>query len=148
MTTPLVNLTVPVLNEEAQSAESVGKLRTFLKNHARFMREIVIADKGSTDRTAQIAGELSGRWLEVRAAHLSLKGRRRALKRVWRESPADIFSYMDVDLSTDRVAGSPRDDSPEGHPGPTPGLRVIARKSEAAKASGVFRRAGGQRPRH
>jgi glycosyltransferase involved in cell wall biosynthesis len=104
MTTPLVNLTVPVLNEEAQLAESVGKLRAFLQDHAGFTWEIVIADNGSTDRTAQIAEELGRRWPEVRAVHLPLKGRGRALRKVWSESSAEILSYMDVDLSTDLSA--------------------------------------------
>jgi len=94
---PLVNVTLPVLNEAAQLTESVGKLRAFLQGQAGFTWEIVIVDNGSTDRTAQIADEFGRQWPEVRAVHLPLKGRGRALRKVWSESPAEILSYMDVD---------------------------------------------------
>jgi len=40
-------------------------------------------------------------WFErVRAVRLERKGRGHALKESWRESPADVVVYMDVDLST------------------------------------------------
>lgn len=104
MTLHIINVTVPVLNEEAQLAESIGRLRAFLRDQTRFAWELVIADNGSTDQTAGIAEDLSRRWPEVRAVHLALRGRGRALKRVWMESQADILSYMDVDLSTDLSA--------------------------------------------
>jgi glycosyltransferase involved in cell wall biosynthesis len=104
MSAPLINITVPVLNEEAQLAENVGKLRTFLRGQTRFTWEIVIADNGSTDRTPEIAEELGRQWPEVRTVHLAVKGRGRALREVWNESPAEILSYMDVDLSTDLEA--------------------------------------------
>jgi len=99
-----VNVTLPVFNEEAQLAGSLGKLRAFLQDQHRHTWEIVIADNGSTDRTAEIAEELSRHWPEVRAVDLPLKGRGRALRKVWSESTANILSYMDVDLSTDLEA--------------------------------------------
>jgi len=98
---PLVNLTLPVFNESVRLAESVARLRAFLREHSRFTYEVVIADNGSTDQTLAVAEQLSRQWTDVRVVHLPEKGRGRALKRVWTESPADILSYMDVDLSTD-----------------------------------------------
>ena len=99
-----VNVTLPVFNEQAQLAESVGKLRAFLCEQAGLTSEIVIADNGSTDGTVEIADELGRQYPEVHAVHLPLKGRGRALRRVWSESTAEILSYMDVDLSTDLEA--------------------------------------------
>src|SRR6202044_561931 len=37
---------------------------------------------------------------EVRALHLDLKGRGRALRAAWSASEAEVVAYMDVDLST------------------------------------------------
>ena len=47
-----------VFNEAAQLAESVGGLGAFLQGQAGFTWELVVADSGSTDRTAEIAEEL------------------------------------------------------------------------------------------
>jgi len=97
----LINLTIPVLNEEVQLADSLRKLREFLTQSFRHEFELVIANNASTDRTRDIADGLAREFPEVRAVHLEEKGRGRALRHVWRESRADILSYMDVDLSTD-----------------------------------------------
>jgi glycosyltransferase involved in cell wall biosynthesis len=98
---PLINITVPVLNEAGQLAASIGTLHRFLSEHCRFEFEIVVADNGSTDGTLSIARDLAGKCPSVRVLRLEEKGRGRALKRAWRESRAEICSYMDVDLSTD-----------------------------------------------
>ena len=103
----LVNVTIPVYNEEAILPASIKTLHDFLQNHCRFEWEIVIANNASTDRTLAIAGELYSRYKGVRIVHLDQKGRGRALKKVWSESPADIFSYMDVDLSSNLFAFPP-----------------------------------------
>src|SRR5436189_33583 len=48
------------------------------------------------------------RWYpEVRLVSLPQSARSRAIKKVWRESRADILSYVDVDLSTDLDAFPP-----------------------------------------
>ncbi len=103
MTTPLINVTVPVFNEEKALEGSIGKLVTFLDSQS-FRYELVVADNGSTDRTLNVANELATRYRKVRVLHLDEKGRGRAVKGVWSESKADILSYMDVDLSTDLAA--------------------------------------------
>jgi len=48
-----------------------------------------------------LADQLAGELPQVRAVHLSEKGRGRALKAVWLASPAAVVAYMDIDLSTD-----------------------------------------------
>ncbi len=102
-----VLLAIPVYNEEAQLAGSIGALRHFLKANCPFETRIVIADNGSTDGTLAIARSLCELHAEIRVVHLDLKGRGRALKRVWSEAEADILTYMDVDLSTDMRAFPP-----------------------------------------
>jgi putative flippase GtrA len=54
-----------------------------------------------------VASRLATRIPEVRAVHLDLKGRGRALRKVWSTSDADVVAYMDVDLSTDLNAFLP-----------------------------------------
>jgi glycosyltransferase involved in cell wall biosynthesis len=66
---------------------------------------VTIADNGSTDGSWSIAQELAGRHPgRVRAVHLELPGRGRALHAAWSASDADVVGYMDVDLSTDLSA--------------------------------------------
>jgi glycosyltransferase involved in cell wall biosynthesis len=96
----LVNLTIPVFNEEVRLSHSLPKLYRFLTDHCQLNFKVVIADNGSTDRTLQIAASMSQAYAGVRVAHLEEKGRGRVLKKVWIESAADLLTYMDVDLST------------------------------------------------
>lgn len=96
----LVEVTIPVYNEERDLAKSIHTLTKFLAGVDFFESHIVIADNASTDRTWEIAQELGKQYPNVRPFHLDQKGRGRALKTVWSQSQADIVSYMDVDLST------------------------------------------------
>lgn len=97
-----VDVVIPVYNEENDLAPSVAKLRQFLLENVPYDWRIVVADNASTDRTLDIARELTERYPgEISYVHLDQKGRGRALRRAWTESDADVVSYMDVDLSTD-----------------------------------------------
>lgn len=97
----LINITIPTFNEERRVAETIRKVEDFVRTSCRFKYELVIADNGSTDGTREIARSLESSHTGLRVVHLDEKGRGRALKKVWRESAANILSYMDVDLSTD-----------------------------------------------
>ena len=103
----LVNVTIPVYNEEKILPASIATLHEFLRKHARFDWEIVIANNASIDRTQEVAEGLAAQYSGVRVVRLDLKGRGRALKKVWSESTADYLSYMDVDLSTNLYAFPP-----------------------------------------
>jgi glycosyltransferase involved in cell wall biosynthesis len=97
----LINVTIPVYNEEAQVSASVKRLGVFLRSRCVGPFEIVIADNASTDRTLELANQAALEIPEARVLHLDAKGRGRALRRAWTDSSAEILSYMDVDLSTD-----------------------------------------------
>ena len=99
-TTVTLDVVVPVYNEEAGLAPSVGRLLDHLDAMPWSFR-VTIADNASTDGTAVIARRLAHTHEAVRVVHLAEKGRGRALKRVWMESDAEVLVYMDVDLSTD-----------------------------------------------
>ncbi len=96
----LVEIAVPVYNEEKILACSVRKLHSYLTDNLPFSFIITIADNASTDGTFAIAQELCAELDGVSAVHLDRKGRGLALRHVWSASEADIVAYMDADLST------------------------------------------------
>jgi putative flippase GtrA len=97
---PLVEITVPVYNEEHVLTASIEKLHAYLCDGFPFAWRILIVDNASTDRTHQVAQELAERFTEVEVLHLDAKGRGRALRAAWTRSTADVVAYLDVDLST------------------------------------------------
>jgi putative flippase GtrA len=101
MRVPNVDIVVPVRNEERDLAPSVRRLVAYLRESFPFRARITIADNGSTDATWAIADRLARELPEVRAVHMELPGRGRALRDIWSKSEADVLAYMDVDLSTD-----------------------------------------------
>ncbi|GCB47169.1 glycosyl transferase [Streptomyces sp. NL15-2K] len=96
----LVEVVIPVHNEERVLERSVRRVHAYLAEGLPYRFRITIADNASTDGTWQVATALERRLAHVRAVHLDLKGRGRALRHVWSRSDADVVSYMDVDLST------------------------------------------------
>jgi len=101
MRVPHVDIVVPVRNEERDLALSVRRLVAYLRESFPFRAQITIADNGSTDATWVIADRLARELPEVRAVHMELPGRGRALRAIWSQSEAEVLAYMDVDLSTD-----------------------------------------------
>jgi glycosyltransferase involved in cell wall biosynthesis len=98
----LVDILLPVYNEEHVLEKSVTALREFLQdNVADFDWVITIGDNASTDKTLERCKELEKRFKDVRVFHLDQKGRGRMVKYAWKRSEAEILSYMDIDLSTD-----------------------------------------------
>src|SRR5436305_4520203 len=98
---PLVEVVVPVYNEEAVLASSIHRLHGYLSESFPFTWRIAIADNASTDSTRAVAEGLSRRLPGVDVLHLDAKGRGRALRAAWSGSDAEVVCYMDVDLSTD-----------------------------------------------
>lgn len=100
----VVDVVVPVYNEEIDLGPSVRRLHAYLELNLPVTYRITIADNASTDGTWAIATELAETLPHVAAVHLDQKGRGRALHQVWSASDADVLAYMDVDLSTDLAA--------------------------------------------
>jgi glycosyltransferase involved in cell wall biosynthesis len=98
---PVVEIVIPVYNEEADLEASVRRLRTYLDGSFPFSSVVTIADNASTDGTWAVACELARTVAGVTALHLDQKGRGRALRTAWLASGAEVVAYMDVDLSTD-----------------------------------------------
>ena len=101
---PVVDVVVPVYNEERDLGPSIRKLHAFLRTQFPFSSVITIADNASKDGTLALAQQLSSELPGVRVLHLDQKGRGRALRQAWSKSDAQVVAYMDVDLSTDLKA--------------------------------------------
>ncbi len=100
---PLIEITIPVLNEEQTLAAQVRTLRRFLDEELPDLAPIgiVIADNGSSDRTPELARGLAEELTHLRYLRLEERGVGRALKAAWHSSEAEIVGYMDLDLATD-----------------------------------------------
>ncbi|MFF1549215.1 glycosyltransferase [Streptomyces sp. NPDC058291] len=99
--TPVLDVVIPVYNEEKDLQPCVRRLHDHLTRTFPYSFRITIADNASTDTTPAVARRLEARIPEVRNFRLEQKGRGRALRTVWSASDAPILAYMDVDLSTD-----------------------------------------------
>ncbi|WP_422745726.1 glycosyltransferase [Mycobacterium sp. WMMD1722] len=104
---PVLDVVVPVYNEEIALAASVRRLHRHLVESFPFPARITIADNASVDATPGIAAGLADELPDVRVVRLEEKGRGRALRAVWSNSDAPVLAYMDVDLSTDLAALAP-----------------------------------------
>ncbi len=96
-----IEIVIPVRNEDHDLAPSVRRLHAYLRDQFPVSTRITIADNGSTDGTWAQALALQAQLPAVRAVRLERPGRGGALRAIWSASDADVYAYMDVDLSTD-----------------------------------------------
>ena len=97
----VLDVVIPVYNEEADLARCVRRLHAHLRRDFPYPFRITVADNASTDATLAVAHRFAHDLPCVRVVHLPQKGRGRALHAVWSASDAPVLAYMDVDLSTD-----------------------------------------------
>lgn len=98
---PVLDVVVPVFNEERDLERSVRRLHAHLRETFPYPFRITVADNASTDETPRIAARLAAELPEAQWLRLAEKGRGRALHAAWSDSPAPVLAYLDVDLSTD-----------------------------------------------
>ncbi|MFF4399520.1 glycosyltransferase [Streptomyces sp. NPDC001480] len=101
---PVLDVVVPVFNEERDLEPSVRRLHAHLRETFPYPFRITVADNASTDETPRIAARLAAELPEAQWLRLAEKGRGRALRAAWSASPAPVLAYLDVDLSTDLTA--------------------------------------------
>lgn len=107
--TKLIEITIPILNEEKTLARQVKLIHEYISKNLEFAGHVklVLADNGSNDCTPEIAKELSEKLSNVEYIRLDQPGVGRALKYAWSNSRADVVGYMDLDTATDLVHLSP-----------------------------------------
>jgi len=96
-----VSLVLPAYNEVECLNPAVEKtivaLNQFLDSY-----EIVIAEDGSTDGTAERSEELTQKYPRVRHIHRDQRlGRGTALNNAFKQCNGTVLAYMDLDLATD-----------------------------------------------
>ncbi|MFD8821055.1 glycosyltransferase [Streptomyces sp. NPDC059605] len=101
---PVLDMVIPVFNEERDLEPSVRRLHAHLCETFPYPFRITIADNASTDSTPRIAARLADELPEAQWLRLAEKGRGRALRTAWSLSSAPVLAYMDVDLSTELTA--------------------------------------------
>ena len=104
---PVLDVVVPVYNEERAVGPSIRRLHRYLREHFPLAARITIADNASVDATPCIAADLAEELDGVRVLRLEHKGRGRALQAASSLSDSPVLAYMDVDLSTDLAALAP-----------------------------------------
>jgi glycosyltransferase involved in cell wall biosynthesis len=103
----VLDIAIPVYNEERILERSVRALQAHLHAQNPFSTRITIVDNASEDGTRLIGMRLAATLDGVGFLHLAEKGRGRALRAAWTASDAQIVAYMDVDLSTRLEALTP-----------------------------------------
>lgn len=105
--TPVLDVAIPVFNEEKDLEECLRRVHGYLRDNFPHTFRITVADNASTDATLRIAERIAREIPEVAVVHLDEKGRGNALRKVWLASGSPVLAYMDVDLSTDLAALAP-----------------------------------------
>jgi glycosyltransferase involved in cell wall biosynthesis len=96
-----LSVVFPAYNEADYLESAIEKTTQTLESFTHSY-EIIIAEDGSTDGTAERAEELSQKSLHIRHIHGEQRlGRGTALNNAFKQSRGEIFVYMDLDLATD-----------------------------------------------
>jgi glycosyltransferase involved in cell wall biosynthesis len=102
-----VSVVLPAHNEAGKLEKAVGQTKQAMTVITPAY-EIIIAEDGSTDGTAELASAIAVNDPIVRHIHSDVRlGRGQALNRAFKAARGDVIMYMDVDLSTDLVYLTP-----------------------------------------
>ena len=91
-----IEICIPAFNEERVIAEAAGAVARALRGVEREVR-ITVSDNASTDATARIAAGIEG----VSVVSVHIRGKGAAVISAARVSTADVFGFIDADLSVD-----------------------------------------------
>lgn len=97
----MINITIPAYNEDKILEQNIKTLYEYLKNNLLEPWFLVIANNGSTDMTADIGQDMAKYIPGIKYVNIDKPGKGRAVFKSWQTYPADIYSFMDADLSTD-----------------------------------------------
>lgn len=99
-----VLIVVPVYNEEAILEKNILELFEFcLQNLPKDNWQIIIADNKSSDQSSEIAEKLAKKD-RIEYLFIPQKGKGGAIRLAWQKFRADIYFFMDADLSVDLEA--------------------------------------------
>lgn len=97
-----VLIVIPIYNEEKILEKNILRLYNFLQNNNLENWQIVIADNASTDQSEKIGQKLNTNYQQIGYLKIPKRGKGIAIRTAWKKySDADIFTFIDADLSTD-----------------------------------------------
>lgn len=98
-------IAIPAFNEAPALEANVRRLRRFCDERMVGVEcVIVIADNASTDATPEIAARLARELSGVRHLCLEKKGKGLAIRRAWQSETAEVYAFIDADLSAELEA--------------------------------------------
>lgn len=92
-----IDICIPAFNEEEIVAWAAHEVRRVLNRIPNAECRIIVADNGSTDETARRANAVEG----VTVLAVPIRGKGAAVVAAARSSKADIFGFIDADLSAE-----------------------------------------------
>lgn len=95
---PSLSLVIPAFNEEARLRRTLEHAYRYLSGQS-YEFEIVVADDGSTDKTAAIVTEVSGRHRAVRLLSVPHRGKAAAVRAGMLAAKMDQIAFCDADLA-------------------------------------------------
>src|SRR4051812_39323547 len=101
---PVLDVVVPVHNEETDLEPCLRRLHAHLTEALPYPFRITVAENASTDSTLEVAHRVAAELPGIEVLALPEPGRGRALRTAWLRSDAPVLVYTDVDLSTDLAA--------------------------------------------
>jgi len=100
----MISIVLPVYNEELILKMNTLKVFNFCQQKLTGDWQIIIANNGSTDRTAPIGQQLAQKNRQIKYYYTRQQGKGYGVIEAWHNYPSDIYIYMDVDLATDLSA--------------------------------------------
>ena len=94
-----VEIVIPVRDEERDLGPSIRRLCSYLTDHFPF--DAMVTMRTMEAPTAPGPGPWTWRTSSRRCGPSASSGPGGALRSIWSHSEADVYAYMDVDLSTD-----------------------------------------------
>lgn len=98
MRQPYLSIVIPAYNEELRIIRTLGQVVSFL-NTRSYSWEVVVADDGSADATAQLVEDFASRQSRVRLLRLTHRGKGSAVKHGMLEAKGQYRFLCDADLS-------------------------------------------------
>ncbi|MFH1173416.1 MAG: glycosyltransferase [bacterium] len=97
-------IAIPAYNEEKIIEASLKQLADFCRANLSDDWQIVVADNKPVDRTGELVKEIAKNNFRIIYYPVAQKGKGLAIRSAWQKFPADIYCFMDADLSTDLSA--------------------------------------------
>ena len=93
-----LSVVIPAYNEEGRLPDAIRKVTGFLDNQD-LVAEVLLVENGSRDRTGEIANAASRSDSRIRALHVALPGKGRAVRAGILDSRGRVVIFCDADFS-------------------------------------------------